>query len=247
MVITSPENKLIKKIIKCTDKKYIKQFGIVLIESYKVVCDVSSFCAVENIFVLETSQDKYNDLIEKYLDKVVFISEKVCKTLSQFADKSDIFATIKLPQNNDRYGNKILFLDCIQDPSNLGAIARTARATGFDDIILFDCAYPYSPKAIRSSMGHILGLNLHFGQYEDIVKLKNNSYKTIIADLDGQNAFDYHSNNDKLILVIGNEGSGVSENARQLADTIITLPMENDVESLNASVSASILMYILTK
>ena len=106
---------------------------------------------------------------------------------------------------------------------------------------------PYSPKAIRSSMGHILGLNLHFGQYEDIVKLKNNSYKTIIADLDGQNAFDYHSNNDKLILVIGNEGSGVSENARQLADTIITLPMENDVESLNASVSASILMYILTK
>lgn len=247
MVITSQDNKTIKNAIKCTDKKYIKQFGVVLVESYKVVSDVSMFCDIEHIFVEEDSVKKYEAFLSKYRDKVMVISSKVAKSMSNVVDSCDIFATIKIPSSKDILGKRVLILDCLQDPSNLGAIARSARATGYNDIMLIDCVYPYSPKVIRSSMGHILGLNIVFSSYQDIEKLKNNGYDIIIADLDGKNAFDYQQNNDKIGLVIGNEGNGISSKAKACATQVLTLPMKNNVESLNASVSASILMYLTTK
>ncbi len=243
MIITSNLNPKIVTAKKCREKKYIKESNLVLIETSKVIYDVSKFLQIDTIFVNTNSAEKYSDLLSKYPS--FEISDKICKELSSTTSPTDIFALVRLPKESSSIGDKVLILDRIQDPTNLGAIARSARAAGYNDIYLVDSVYPFTPKVIRSSMGHIFGLNIHFVGYEIISKLSALGYKNICADMDGEDVFHLGTHYSKIALYIGNEGQGVSDNIKNSCDKTVKIPMQNDVESLNASVSASILMYIL--
>ncbi len=147
-------------------------------------------------------------------------------------------------------GDRFLALDGLQDPGNVGTIMRTADAAGFDGIILSpDCADVFSPKVLRATMGSIFRVGLSFpgSLPEKLEALKQEGFSVLSSQLDGEPFYSRKDVGEKLVLVIGNEGSGVSAPVRSLATHRLRLPMRGGAESLNAAVAAGIMMYELMK
>ena len=141
-----------------------------------------------------------------------------------------------------------LILERLQDPGNLGAIMRSCAAFGFGDVYMIDCVDPYSEKVVRSSMGNMFKLSLHKTTFEQIKQHKKEfDAKFLVADMIGKNLSRNCLPKSRFAVIIGNEGNGVSDEIMSLADKTLSIPMQNGVESLNASVSASIIMYFLTQ
>ena len=175
--------------------------------------------------------------------KTELLSDDVFHTVSGENSPQGVLALVRKPQNADALPKgSCVFLDGLQDPSNVGAIIRTAAAAGYDGVLLADCADAYNPKAVRASMGGIFKVKLFVGGREELLAL--NDKPIIVADMDGENAF-IPKERGELCLVIGNEGRGVSEEIRRLANETVSIPMKNGMESLNAAVSAGVLMYAL--
>ena len=118
-------------------------------------------------------------------------------------------------------------------------------AFDFKSIIMVNGVYPYSAKVVRSSMSYVFDINIISYNTTQLVDfLTENNYNLICADMSGKDLKKFKSP-DKMALVIGNEGNGVSDELRKLAKDVVKIPMANGVESLNAAVSASIIMYKL--
>lgn len=154
----------------------------------------------------------------------------------------NVFAVAKIPQANKTNSQNVLVLDKIQNPDNLGAIIRSAVATNFVTIYAIESVDLYNEKTLRSSMGNVFKVNFIKTDYQHINSLLK-GYQVCIADMQGENIFKLNSLQKNVALVIGNEGNGVSEQMRKLCNKKISIPMQNNVESLNASVSAGIIMY----
>lgn len=142
-------------------------------------------------------------------------------------------------------GALYIILETLQDPGNLGTVIRTAEAAGVSAVIMNKgCADIYSPKVVRSTMGSIF--RVPFIYTEDLAgtveELKNNSITVYAADVAGRNIYEMEPASRRAYM-IGNEGNGLTDEARRLADEIISIPMAGRVESLNAAVSAALLMY----
>ena len=140
----------------------------------------------------------------------------------------------------------IIVLERLQDPGNLGTIIRTGEGAGISGIIMSrDCVDIYSPKVIRSTMGSIF--RVPFAVTDDlplaVQKIKEAGITTYAAHLKGNDLSSEKLAKDCAFL-IGNESKGLSDEIASLADKLIKIPMEGQVESLNASVAASILMYV---
>ena len=147
-------------------------------------------------------------------------------------------------------GDRLLALDGLQDPGNVGTILRTADAAGFDGVLLSpDCADVFSPKVLRATMGSIFRVGLAFPESlpDRLGQLKREGYAILSSQLDGDPFYARTGIGNKLVLVIGNEGNGVSAPVRALATCRLRLPMRGGAESLNAAVAAGIMMYDLMK
>ncbi len=142
----------------------------------------------------------------------------------------------------------LLALDGIQDPGNMGTIIRTADAAGFGGIILSpDCVDVFSPKVVRATMGGIFRIGFRFpvSLPAELSAFRMNGYAVISSQLDGDPFYGRSPVSRPIILVIGNEGSGISEEVKSVATHRFRLPMAGSAESLNAAVAAGILMYDL--
>lgn len=140
----------------------------------------------------------------------------------------------------------LLILENLQDPGNLGTIMRTAEGAGADGVILSRTSVDlYNPKTIRSTMGSIYRMPfLYVERIEDILpKLKAKGIRTYAAHLRGEHSYDQEDYRTGTAFFIGNEGNGLTEELSERADTWIRIPMHGKLESLNAAVAASILMY----
>lgn len=147
-------------------------------------------------------------------------------------------------------GPCLVALDGVQDPGNVGTIIRTADAAGMDGIILSpDCADLFSPKVLRATMGSIFRLGFSFPASlpEALEQYKKKGWSVLSSQLDGEPFFERSNVASSFILVIGNEGNGVSEAVKALATHRLRLPMRGGAESLNAAVAAAIMMYDLTR
>lgn len=154
----------------------------------------------------------------------------------------------KLPAGSRAGGGSplILALDHLQDPGNLGTIFRAAEGAGMTGIIMDrECVDIYNPKTIRSTMGSIYRMPFCYVQnLPDAVKeLKEGGIRTYAAHLEGRCDYDEESYLGPCAFLIGNEGKGLTEEVARLADTYIRIPMRGQVESLNAAVAASVLMF----
>ncbi len=146
-----------------------------------------------------------------------------------------------------------LVLDGLQDPGNVGTLIRTAFASGFEYVFLVDCVRRNNSKLIRSSVGAVFDSKVFEMTREEFVEFsKKHNLKLICTDMNGENIFDFadSNSNDKqncLGVVVGNEGQGVSAEIEKLCFKTVKIPMKKGIESLNAGVSGSIIMYELNK
>ena len=242
-MITSKQNALIKEIRSLADKKYRDRLNLFIIEGIKPVKEA----VLKGISIREiVGTSKGINALNIQFSSVVEVSDEVFDYVSEESTPQGVLAVAFKPENKlvSPVGNCIL-LDGVSDPSNVGAIIRTAVASGYDTIYMTnDCADPYAQKAVRSSMSGVFRAKIVRGKIEDLLSVIN--APIVVADMCGKNVFETQVK-APFCLVIGNEGHGISSTVRERASVTVSIPMENEMESLNASVSAGILMYALKK
>ena len=248
-IISSLENPMVKEACSLNDKKYRRNYGKFLIDGEKLVSEVvyGAF-EIDKIFVDAAKIKNFEYILTKFDGKVVPVTAKVMAKISENVTPQGIIAEVFMNNSNEFCPEKdepFLILDRIQDPGNLGTIIRTAAATGYSTIVLIDTADAYSSKVIRSSSGGIFYMDIfRMTENEILDYCEKNDVEILVADMDGVNVFNANFQNQNYALVIGNEGQGVSKSFKEIGRKI-SLPMKSQMESLNAGVSASVLMYIL--
>ena len=237
MVITSKSNPLIKEVAKLSDKKFRRLCGRYVVEGIKPVKEcIAAGCNILNIICVEE--------LESEFENAVIVSHAVFESLSSEVTPQGVLAVVEIPENFLKSPeNSCILLDCLQDPGNLGTVIRTANAAGYGEIYLINCTDPYSPKAVRASMSGIFFVKVYQGTREEILAALS-GVPLICADMDGENIFSFDPP-EKFCLCIGNEGNGISNAIMSTAQFKVKIPMRETCESLNAAVSAGIVMYQL--
>lgn len=173
--------------------------------------------------------------------KQIQISENVSKKLSSVKNEREVFVEVDLPQIPlPATCSRLLVLDGVSDPGNLGTLLRTCLALDWDGIyFLPGCCDPFNDKAIRASKGALFRLPYAQGTWKE---LENFPLEAFSADLEGDLPESIVSG--KMLLVLGNEGQGLSEESKRRCKKV-TIPMKKEVESLNVAAAGAILMYAL--
>lgn len=237
MHITSINNEYIKEISKLNEKKYRDKSNKYLIEGLHLVTEALKYDIIDTIIIRE-------DFSYETDIKHIIVSNEVMKKLSDNPSIPKIMAIVYKKENTIS-GNKILLLDRLQDPGNLGTIIRSAVAFNFDTIILSnDTVDLYNSKVLRSTQGMLFNINILRQDLTSVInELKNNNYTIYGTKVDNGNDVKEINNTNKFALIIGNEGTGISDNILKQCDKYLYIKMNNNCESLNAGVAASILMY----
>jgi len=242
-MITSKQNALVKEIRSLSDKKFRDKLGVFVVEGIKPVKEAIELgLSIREVVFTEKGKSALG-FTEREL-RTETVTEEVFSYISEEVTPQGVLAIVFKPQNliEAPKGNALL-LDGVSDPANVGAIIRTAAAAGYNDIYMTDdSADPYSQKAVRASMSGVFRVRIMRGERSAL--FDSIGLPFWIADMDGKNVFEVKPNGN-FCLVIGNEGRGVSKLAIEKADFTVSIPMKNGVESLNAAVSAGILMYAL--
>ena len=239
MIILSRQNPLVKELASLKEKKGRRRTGTFLVEGHKMVREaVASGMDVVRLILREDYAGETYGLPAVRLGRDAFAAVCDEKTPQGIAAEVAIpLRSVQPPQG------RCLLLDGLQDPANVGAIIRTAVAAGYEDVYLAGCADPFSPKSVRASMSGVFFARIMQGTQEEILSAIA-GMPVIAADMGGEDVFSYVAP-EKFCLAVGSEGSGLSALVRGRADVTVRIPMDARTESLNAAVSAGILMYAL--
>lgn len=249
--IQSKDNSLIKDTKKLKDKKYRIESSRFLIEGFRFVGEaLQSDFIVPLVFVSESALDRWQsfnmqDKVQKNT-KVYSVTDQILKIISGTDTPQGIVAVVnnKNIDAENKQGFYIL-VDKVQDPGNMGTIIRTAHASGALGVIITKGTVDiYNEKTLRSTMGSIFHIPIiHDINLESVKSLKSNGFRLVGSSLDTDKNFYDVDLNDKVIIAVGNEGSGISGELMDIADVKIKIPMPGGAESLNVSVAASIMMF----
>lgn len=238
MLITSVNNDHIKELVRLKDKKYRDSSNKFLVDTKHLVMEAYKEGLIEELIL-------HKDEIYPLDVNTLYVSNEVLKKVSQTNTPSKVMAVVKKKIEDNNIGEKILILDNIQDPGNLGCIIRSAVAFNIDTIVISnDTVDLYNPKVVRASQGMIFHINIiKRNPIKFISQLKEAGYKIVGTKV--TNGHDVRESKiySHFALVIGNEGHGVSKDIDKLCDEYLYIKMNENCESLNASVAASILMY----
>jgi TrmH family RNA methyltransferase len=168
------------------------------------------------------------------------------KKISTMDTPSNVVALCKKIVNKN-IGRKILLLDEVQDPGNLGTIIRSSVAFGVDTVVLSNNTVDlYNDKVLRSSEGMVFHIDIvKRDVYELVDLLHDKGYKVYGTKVDGGTDLKNVTVSDKCVIVMGNEGNGVTDKLLDKCDEYIYIPMSNECESLNVGVATSIILYEL--
>ena len=247
-MITSVSNKKIKDIQKLKENKNIKKYGLYLIEGKHLVEEALEVKVVEEIIVSENFEEF--SLIETFKGEITRVSQNVMKTISDTITSQGIIAICKVVNKEleiNKY-SKVLILDRVQDPGNLGTIIRTADAFAFDCIILGKGTTSlYGQKVIRSTQGS----NFHIDCFDniDLVNLldKMSNFNIFATSLKADKYIEQLNNiTGNVAVVFGNEGAGVSEEILEKVSNLLKISMSGRAESLNVSIAAGIVMHYIS-
>ncbi len=241
MIIESIDNKKIKNLRKLKQKKYRDIEEKFLIEGIHLVLEAYS------------SGDLLEVLLEKdeHIDidvKTTYVTKDVIKSLSELQTPYNVIGVCKYKKESN-IAEKVLILDNIQDPGNLGTIIRSSVAFDVDTIILSnDTVDLYNSKVLRAAQGMNFHINILKGDIKEyILKLKKDNYRIYTTDVKDGKLIKNINNNGKYAIIMGNEGSGVSDDIKLLSDDKIYIKMNKKCESLNVAVCTSIILYELNK
>ena len=252
-VITSKDNELVKHIRKLKDKKYRDESNEFIIEGTNLIEEaVKEKAKIKKVIICEDTTKTYemptNIRLEIAKYECIYVSEKIFNLITQVTNPQGIMAIVEKTVKEDEIDytqDLIVMLDDIQDPGNLGTILRTIDSIGLKQIIVSkETADAFNPKVVRSTMGAIFRIKIIESEnlIDTIKNIKKHHFKLIVTSLQTDNTI-YDINYNKKIIVIGNEGNGVSKEIQDMADEKIKIPMLGKTESLNASVATGIVLY----
>ena len=244
MLITSLENERIKTYAKLKDRKYRKKTKTFIIEGLHSVLE-----AYKSGKVIELILEK--DEVLPFDVPCVYVTREIINKISSLDTPSNVMALCKMDDEKEEYGNKILLLDNIQDPGNLGTIIRSSAAFGIDLIVLsHDTVDMYNPKVIRATQGMIFHVPIIVRDLKSfITELKKQEIPIYGTRVEyGEDVINLKEKDKKrFALIMGNEGSGVNRDLLEECDKTLFIDMDEKVESLNVAVATSILLYELNK
>ena len=234
--VTSPANTLVKRYAALLRAQQRAAAGLFLAEGASLVREcVNERIAAEALFVQIGAQERHADLIESARCAVVLASDAVLAKLSSLKSAPDIIA-----------GGRYIVGEQVQDPTNTGAVIRSAAAFRMDGVVLCGGCDPFSPKVLRGSMGAVFKVPLHrFDSFEQAALALHERGLALYAamlDRDAARIDDVRFEGGGAV-VVGNEGAGLSARAAALCDGRVYIPIAPQVESLNAAVAASIFMW----
>lgn len=241
MVISSNDNKKIKDIKRLNTKKGRDESGLFLVEGEHLVKEAYNAGLLKTLILLEDTNF--------YLDiDTIYVTSNVLKNISDLNTPQPIIGVCQKKNELD-IKDKVLVLDNIQDPGNLGTIIRSALAFNIDTIILSeDTVDLYNSKVIRATQGMLFHINIITRNLEDFLPiLKQSNYEIIGTSLDNGKSIKSIEKNNKFAIIMGNEGNGVKESIKKLCTSFIYIDMNELCESLNVAVAASIILYEFNK
>lgn len=234
-----------------------KKDGLFCLEGLRLSVDAAlSGYVIEQAFVTEAALLKSETELEPLLSAAKFvyeISEEVAEKMADTVTTQGVFCIAQMKEKTENpvllEGERYVALDNVQNPANLGAIARTAEALGFKGLLLQDGCDIYNPKAQRASMGSLLRLEIQ--ETKDLAALLQAAPKGILtfATVPDSTAEDIRTLDFSggAVAVIGNEGNGVSAAVLEAVQKKATIPMRGRAESLNAAAAATITMWEMMK
>jgi len=240
--IESPHNQTVKLYSKLGAKKHRRELSLYAAEGEKLVLDaVRAGADVRAVLFKGSAKERFENILGAASCEVFALSDSAYEKLSFDASPQGIMAVLGIPENapSPPVGSALI-LDRISDPGNLGTVLRSAHAFGYLDVYLVGCTDPYAPRAVRAAMSALLHVRLHECGEAEAVSLSRGRTK-LCADIRGGSLYE-KSFPPVHTLVIGSESFGVSEGLRAACDDVITVPMREGAESLNAGVAASIIM-----
>ncbi|MBQ6438951.1 MAG: RNA methyltransferase [Mogibacterium sp.] len=255
--ITSGDNSRIRLVRKLGTRKGRNTEGRFVVEGRNLVSEVlERGLNVDFIMIPEGTSDDAPDFIKNCIESsgitVCEIQERVFDSLTDAGTGIGMLAVVKQQTYSPEFiysleaDDNLLVLDRIQDPGNMGTLIRTAVAAGYKAIIAMSGTVDiYSPKVLRATAGMIFEIPVIYVTGEDRLKdiLRRSGRRIAVTAVDGGVPYYEEDLGRGIALIIGNEGSGVSDAMIEMADVKVTLPMRGRIESLNAAVAAAILMY----
>ena len=245
--ITSKDNRIYKACEQLLLKKYRDKFGKYLIEGENLVEE-----ALKTGSQIETALVRagYDKVPKELSDRTFVLEEKLFNRLSQTETSQGMIAVVAKPKTKkeDYIGGtgNFVVLDRLQDPGNIGTILRTADAAGYAlAIAMKGTADIFSSKAVRAATGSLFRMPVVFmDSNSELVEFTRAAGRKLVATcFDTQRRYFDEDLTENIALIIGNEGNGICEELIESSDIKIKIPMHGNIESLNASVAAGILMY----
>ena len=244
--ITSLKNPKVTTWKSLKDRKGRKETGCFLVEGRKMVEE-----ALASAFPVEAVLADADRLGEFTLPDDVPVYAMPGHVLAAVCDTKTpqgVAAVVRMAEVA-LDGKRLVALDGVQDPGNVGTIIRTADAAGFDGVLLStQCADVFSPKVLRATMGSVfrMGVRVTDDLPGLLGRMVQEGASVVSSQLDGEPFYQRSALNERFVLVIGSEGNGVTDEVKAIATHRVKLPMRGGAESLNAAVAAGIMMYELT-
>ena len=261
-IITSKSNPTVMRVRSLTEKKYRDEYGLFRTDGVKLAAELFSHGIVPELVIFkESSKEKVLSRIgENFPDcDAVVLSDAVFDRVSEEKSPEGIICEVKHLDNHGKIATinkdtlffhvneRIILLESVRDPGNLGTVIRSAAALGANSIIISsDCADIYNPKTVRASMGAIFGINVLTTEdlARTVTELRKAGRKVFAAALDRQAmALDRVRLEEGDCFVVGNEGHGLSQAVLDVCDAKVFIPISVGAESLNAAIAASILLW----
>ena len=256
-MITSTSSKQIKNLSALIKKaKERRNQGVFVVEGTRMFYEAPKE-RLRNVYVAESfyADDKNKSEMDTYMEgqqeKLEVVSDSVFRQISDTQTPQGVMAVVEMPHyelSELLKGDEthLLILESIQDPGNLGTMIRTGEGAGITGIIMNNQTVDlYNPKTVRSTMGSLYRMPYYISNnLEDTIDiLKGKGVRLYAAHLKGTMSYDEPEYTGACGFMIGNEGNGLSDEIANMANTYIRIPMEGKVESLNAAISATLLMY----
>ena len=247
--IASRDNEKVKFAAKLlSDGALRKSSGLIVLEGPKLIAET----AVANLQIVELFYTQKALEAHPFLGELqgehYIVQEHVAQKLSSAQTPQGALAVCSAPvfEQNLKTGGRYVALEHVQDPANLGAVLRTAAALGFDGAFVTpQCADVYSPKVLRASMGACLKLPVFVKQNlaETLTALATQGFLTLAADMHNAVSLPDISPRGGVVIVLGNEGQGLSDAVINACGQTVSIPMGADTESLNVAAAAAIIMW----
>lgn len=222
-----------------------KKHGLFLAEGIHLATEAQKAGCATTLLVSKEHLDQYPET-ESSRIPTYLVSRQVLAALTDSKTPQGIVAVCLLPDapQIQLAGSYLVALNCLQDPGNVGTILRTLDAAAFDGMLIDPgCADPFSPKALRASMGAVFRVPVYVCESlpDALASLPN--YTIVAGDLHGSPYYEHGKFGEKVCLLVGNEGAGLDRELLQMAHHRLKLPIPGGAESLNAAVAAGLMIY----